>query len=110
MLFQGGKFQWERLENLVTLAKDGGAGISSADLTATVTDGARVVLLDDNLRRQLLLAFTEDGRLHLAEAAHLLELLGGEVDAGAAVRGGVRALPSLARQAAVSWSDRVLSS
>lgn len=63
MLFQGGKFQWQRLENLINLASSGGG--SSIDLSDTVSDGARVVLLDDRLRRELLLAFTEDNRLHV---------------------------------------------
>lgn len=35
----------------------------------------QVVLLDDQLRRQLLIAFTEDDRLHLREVAGLLRLL-----------------------------------
>lgn len=63
VLFQGGKFQWQRLENLINLASSGGG--SSIDLSDTVSDGARVVLLDERLRRELLLAFTEDNRLHV---------------------------------------------
>ncbi len=65
VLFQGGKFQWQRLENLINLARSGAGGGSSMDLSDTVSDGARVVLLDDRLRRELLLAFTEDNRLHV---------------------------------------------
>ena len=30
-------------------------------------DGARVLVTDDDLRRQLLLAFTQDSRLHVQE-------------------------------------------
>ena len=62
MLFQDGKFQWKRLENLISLAKEGSGGL---DLSDTVRDGARVFLLDEKLRRQLLLALTEDNRLHI---------------------------------------------
>ena len=62
MLFQDGKFQWKRLENLIRLAKEGSGGL---DLSDTVRDGARVFLLDEKLRRQLLLALTEDNRLHI---------------------------------------------
>ena len=62
VLFQHGKLQWARLENLVKLAQEGSGGL---DLSDTVRDGARVVLMDDDLRRQLLLALTEDDRLHL---------------------------------------------
>ena len=62
MLFHDGKFQWKRLRNLIALAKDGAGGL---DLSDTVSDGARVLLLDARLRTQLLLALTEDNRLHL---------------------------------------------
>ena len=62
VLFQNGKFQWQRLENLIALAKEGSGGL---DLSDTVRDGARVVLLDDKLRKQLLNALTEDNRLHV---------------------------------------------
>ena len=62
MLFQHGRLQWARLENLVKLAQEGSGGL---DLSDTVRDGARVVLMDDALRTQLLLALTEDDRLHL---------------------------------------------
>ena len=62
VLFSEGKFQWKRLENLIGLAREGSGGL---DLSDTVKDGARVLLLDDKLRRQLLLALTEDDRLHV---------------------------------------------
>jgi hypothetical protein len=49
VLFQDGRFQWDRLENLLRLAKEGTGGPGSAanaggglDLSATVSDGARV--------------------------------------------------------------------
>jgi hypothetical protein len=62
VLFSGGKFQWKRLENLIRLAREGSGGL---DLSDTVASGARVVLLDEKLRNQLLLALTEDNRLHI---------------------------------------------
>ena len=62
VLFHDGKFQWKRLRNLIALAKEGAGGL---DLSDTVSDGARVLLLDAKLRTQLLLALTEDNRLHL---------------------------------------------
>jgi hypothetical protein len=37
------------------------------DLTDTIKDGARVVATDAALRQQLLMAFTEDSRLHIRE-------------------------------------------
>lgn len=66
VLFQDGKFQWKRLQNLVGLAREGTGGL---DLSDTVRDGARVLLLDEKLRRQLLLALTEDNRLHVEVGA-----------------------------------------
>ena len=62
VLFQDGKFQWKRLENLIALAREGSGGL---DLSDTVRDGIRVVLLDEKLRLQLLKALTEDNRLHI---------------------------------------------
>ena len=62
VLFSGGKFQWKRLQNLIRLAKEGSGGL---DLSDTVASGARVVLLDERLRAQLLQALTEDNRLHI---------------------------------------------
>ena len=62
VLFQNGKFQWKRLEKLIALAKEGSGGL---DLSDTVRDGAKVVILDDKLRMQLLNALTEDNRLHV---------------------------------------------
>lgn len=113
VLFQNNRFQWDRLENLIQLAKDAPAGRAASaggvDLTSTVTDGARVVLLDPDLRRALVLAFTEDDRLHVDEVARLVALLGGEVDVGRAVATGVGGLPSFARQLMMTWSDRVLA-
>ena len=69
-----------------------------------------MVLLDEELRRGLVLAFTEDDRLHVEEVARLLRLLQGEVDLPRVLAGGITQLPTLARQLAVSWSDRVLTS
>ena len=65
MLFQDGRFQWKRLENLLSLAQQGAGGGAGLDLSDTVASGARVVLADSRLRTQLLMALTEDNRLHI---------------------------------------------
>ncbi|CAN6451500.1 unnamed protein product [Victoria cruziana] len=87
VLFKDGAFQWKRLENLITLAKENVARMSSnpalqgrnmkssrdvevekkLDLTDTIKDGARMFMIDAGIRRQLLLALTEDSRLHIQE-------------------------------------------
>jgi hypothetical protein len=125
VLFQGGRFRWDRLENLVGLARETGgaaaagraagasgasAAAASVDLTSTVADGARAALLDPALRRALLLALTEDDRLHVDEVARLAASLRGDVDVGRVVAEGVRGLPARARALATTWSDRVLAS
>jgi len=122
VLFQDGKFQWARLENLIALAREGGmsgvgsndgnniGGGGSIDLSDTVADGARVVLLDAELRRQLLLALTEDDRLHFDEVQRLFGMVRGELDPAKVVQKGLGQLPNLARQVVTSWSDRILAS
>lgn len=42
------------------------------DLTDTIKDGARLFLLDEGIRRQLLLALTEDSKLHIQEVCNSL--------------------------------------
>ena len=73
VLFQDGKFQWKRLENLITLAREGAGQL--LDLNDTVRDGLRLVLLDDRLRSQLLMAFTEEDRLHVDEVISLYQVI-----------------------------------
>ncbi|CAL5228284.1 g11389 [Coccomyxa viridis] len=106
VLFSGGKFQWKRLSNLIRLAKEGSGGL---DLSDTVASGARVVLLDEKLRSQLLQALTEDNRLHIDEVAQLVRMIQGDIDPSKLVTQTVTTLPSLSRQLMLQWSDRVLT-
>lgn len=41
------------------------------DLTDTIKDGARLFLVDEGIRRQLILALTEDSQLHVQEVCNL---------------------------------------
>ena len=52
VLFSEGKFQWKRLENLIMLAREGGND-SGLDLSDTVSDAVRLLLLDERLRTQV---------------------------------------------------------
>ncbi len=112
VLFQGNKFRWDRLENLLTLAKEGQIGGSgNVNLTSTVADGARLVLLDEQLRQQLLIAFTEDDRLHFDEVQRIIRLLGGNsnsINTRQLLQSSATNLPTLARDIALQWSDRIL--
>lgn len=121
VLFQDGKFQWRRLENLISLAKEGPSGKSPSpsarggkkaglDLSDTVKDGLRVLLLDDRLRTQVLLALTEDNKLHVAEVLSVLRLVQSDIQPTKLVTDLARDLPSIGRQVLLGWADKVLVS
>ncbi|KAF6265079.1 ABC1 family-domain-containing protein [Scenedesmus sp. NREL 46B-D3] len=142
VLFQGGKFQWARLTNLIQLAREGGSGIAASaaasaaasrsasplngaprasaglartpkpglDLSDTMRDAARLLLLDEKLRRQVLMALTEDNQLHVAEVREVLALLQDDVSPARLAQQVVRDLPSIGRQVMLSWADKVLVS
>jgi len=108
VLFQNGQFQWQRLRNLIALAQDGLG--NKLDLNDTMKDGVKLLLQDERLRTQLLLAFTEDNRLHTEELIEIYRLVEGEIDPPKLANSLISDLPSLSRQLALSWSDRVLMS
>ena len=73
VLFKDGKFQWQRLENLIAIARTG----DNFDLLPTAQLGFQYLMSEEGkyLRRQLLLALTEDDRLHAAEVQRLWDLV-----------------------------------
>lgn len=73
VLFKDGRFQWERLENLIAIARTDG----KFDLLPTAQLGLQYLLSDEGnyLRRQLLIALTEDDRLHTEEVQRLWNLI-----------------------------------
>jgi predicted unusual protein kinase regulating ubiquinone biosynthesis (AarF/ABC1/UbiB family) len=73
VLFKQDKFQWARLENLLTIAKSDG----QFDLVPTAQLGLQYLFTEEGklLRRRLLLALTEDDRLHTAEVQRLWQLV-----------------------------------
>ena len=73
VLFKDGKFQWQRLENMIAIARSD----RSFDLLPTAQLGLKYLLSDegDFLRRQIILALTEDDRLHTAEVQRLWSLI-----------------------------------
>ena len=105
VLFKQGKFQWERLENLVELAQEGAGEL---DLTDTVSDGAQLLITDEQLRTQLILALTEDDRLHVDEVARLLAVLQGGVKVDKLAQTATTDGPEFLRKMALSWSESVL--
>ena len=85
-----------------------GSSAAGLDLSETVRDAARLLLVDDKLRRQVIMALTEDNQLHVREVQQVLALLQGDVNPTRLVQQVVRDLPSIGRQAMLSWADRVL--
>jgi predicted unusual protein kinase regulating ubiquinone biosynthesis (AarF/ABC1/UbiB family) len=73
ILFKDGKFQWQRLENLIAIARTDG----NFDLVPTARMGLQYLLSDEGkfLRRQVVIALTEDDRLHTAEVQRLWDLV-----------------------------------
>ncbi len=73
VLIQDGKFQWERLENMIEIASSD----DSFDILPTARLGLQYILSEEGkyLRQQLLIALTEDDRLHTDEVQRLWSLI-----------------------------------
>ncbi len=73
VLIKDGKFQWERLENMINIARSD----HQFDLLPTAQLGLQYLLSEEGhyLRQQLLLALTEDNRLHTEEMQRLWNLV-----------------------------------
>lgn len=73
VLFKNGKFQWNRLEEMIAIARSD----SSFDLLPTAQMGLQFLLSEEGsfLRRQLMLALIEDDRIHTAEVGNLWNLV-----------------------------------
>jgi predicted unusual protein kinase regulating ubiquinone biosynthesis (AarF/ABC1/UbiB family) len=73
VLFKEGQFKWNRLENLIAIARTD----RSFDLLPTAQLGFGYLLSENGayLRRQLILALTQDDRLHTEEVQRLWDLV-----------------------------------
>ncbi len=73
VLIQDGKFQWQRLENMIAIARSDQA----FDLLPTAQLGLQYLMSEEGqyLRNQLLLALTEDERLHTEEVQRIWSLV-----------------------------------
>lgn len=73
ILFKNDKFQWDRLENLISIARTD----RSFDVLPTAQLGLQFLLSNEGkfLRQQLVLALTEDDRLHTEEVQRLWNLV-----------------------------------
>jgi hypothetical protein len=73
VLFKDGKFQWQRLENMIAIARSD----DNFDLLPTAQLGLQFLLSEEGqfLRQQVLIALTEDDRLHTEEVRRLWNLV-----------------------------------
>jgi predicted unusual protein kinase regulating ubiquinone biosynthesis (AarF/ABC1/UbiB family) len=73
VLFKDNKFQWARLENLIAIAKSD----QNFDLVPTATLGLQYLFSEEGklLRQRLIMAITEDDRLHISEVQRLWQLI-----------------------------------
>ena len=96
VLFKDGRFQWQRLENLIAIAR----ADRSFDLLPTAQLGLQYLLSDEGkfLRRQLLLALTEDDTLHTEEVQRLWNLVKDELKPNLLFNAALGALTDLSKQ------------
>jgi len=73
VLFKDNKFQWQRLENMLSIARSD----EKFDLLPTAQLGLQFLFSEEGLylRRQILLALTEDDRLHTDEVQRIWGLV-----------------------------------
>ena len=100
VLFKDGKLQWERLENLIQLAQ----GDRQFDILPTAQLGLQYLMSEeaDPFRRQIILALTEDNRLHTEEVARLWTLVRGELQPNRLLNEAWRALVDFSTERTVA--------
>ena len=78
VLFKDDKFQWSRLENLLAIAKSDG----EFDIIPTARMGFKFLTSKDGeyIRRRILLALTEDNRLHTQELIRIWQMVGPDIE------------------------------
>ncbi len=96
VLFKDGKFQWQRLEDLIAIAR----ADQNFDLLPTAQLGLQYLLSDEGkfLRQQLVLALTEDDRLHTAEVQRIWNLIKDELKPNRLFNVAIEALTELSKE------------
>ena len=96
VLFKDGRFQWQRLENLIQIARTD----SSFDVLPTAQMGIQYLLSEEGgfLRRKLVLALTEDDRLHTAEVQRLWDLVKDDIKPNRLLDAAMGMLTQLSRE------------
>ncbi|MDX2241684.1 MAG: AarF/ABC1/UbiB kinase family protein [Leptolyngbyaceae cyanobacterium bins.302] len=93
ILFKNGKFQWHRLENLISIARTNG----NFDFLPSAQLGLQFLLSDEGkfLRQQVLIALTEDDRLHTEEVQRIWNLVKDDLQPGKLFNAAIGALAEL---------------
>jgi predicted unusual protein kinase regulating ubiquinone biosynthesis (AarF/ABC1/UbiB family) len=78
VLIKDGKLQWQRLENMIGIARSD----NNFDLLPTAQLGFQFLMSSEgrSLRNQIVMALTEDNRLHVSEVQQLWNLVKGELE------------------------------
>ncbi len=108
VLFKDGKFQWARLENLIAIARSD----KSFDLVPTAQMGLQFLFSEEGqvLRNQLILALTEDDRLHTDEVQRLWQIIQPDLQPSRIVSAALGAIADFSGEVVSNWSPwRVLS-
>ncbi|MEO1509895.1 MAG: AarF/ABC1/UbiB kinase family protein [Cyanobacteria bacterium J06633_23] len=106
VLFKDGRFQWQRLENMIRIAQ----GDQGFNLIPTAGLGMQFLISDEGqyLRQQILAALTEDNRLHTEEVARLWELVKDDLQPNQLFGAALNALADFSRnQAAALVPDKL---
>ncbi|RCJ18952.1 hypothetical protein A6S26_27715 [Nostoc sp. ATCC 43529] len=100
VLFKDGKFQWQRLENLIAIARTDG----NFDVVPTAQMGFQYLVSEEGkfLRRQLVLALTEDDRLHTEEVQRLWNLVKDDLKPNRIFNVAIGILTELSREGAAA--------
>ncbi len=104
ILFKDGKFQWQRLENMIKMARTEG----EFDIIPTARLGISYLMSDEGryLRRQILLALTEDDRLHTDEVRRIWSLVQDDIKPQSLLNVAVSAFRELSAQGVAALIPR----
>jgi predicted unusual protein kinase regulating ubiquinone biosynthesis (AarF/ABC1/UbiB family) len=100
VLFKDGKFQWQRLESLLAIARTD----DNFDVLPTAQLGFQYLLSEEGkfLRKQLVLALTEDDRLHTEEVQKLWNLVKDDIQPARLLNVAIGVLTELSRDTVAS--------
>jgi len=105
VLFKDGKFQWQRLENLIQIARNDGR----FDILPTASLGIQYLMSNEGqyLRQKLVLALTEDDHLHTEEVQKLWNLVKEDITPSRVLGVAWQTLMRSSMQQATDWMPPV---